>query len=72
MIQRNQRTMEVIGMSFKVISMFSGAGGLDMGFHNKGFEILGQMILRRMHVIHMINGPIIIKMEVGNRKKSVQ
>ena len=27
-------------MSFKVISMFSGAGGLDMGFHNKGFEIL--------------------------------
>lgn len=27
-------------MSFKVISMFSGAGGLDMGFHNKGFQIL--------------------------------
>ena len=27
-------------MSFKVISMFSGAGGLDMGFHNKGFKIL--------------------------------
>lgn len=27
-------------MSFKVISMFSGAGGLDMGFHNKGFRIL--------------------------------
>lgn len=27
-------------MSLKVISMFSGAGGLDMGFHNKGFEIL--------------------------------
>lgn len=25
---------------FKVISMFSGAGGLDMGFHNMGFEIL--------------------------------
>ena len=40
MIQRNQRTMEVIGMSFKVVSMFSGAGGLDMGFHNKGFKIL--------------------------------
>jgi DNA (cytosine-5)-methyltransferase 1 len=32
--------MEVIGMSFKVVSMFSGAGGLDMGFHNKGFKIL--------------------------------
>lgn len=27
-------------MSFKVISMFSGAGGLDMGFHNEGFKIL--------------------------------
>lgn len=27
-------------MSFKVISMFSGAGGLDMGFHNVGFQIL--------------------------------
>lgn len=27
-------------MSYKVISMFSGAGGLDMGFHNKGFQIL--------------------------------
>ena len=27
-------------MSFKVISMFSGAGGLDMGFYNKGFQIL--------------------------------
>lgn len=27
-------------MKFKVISMFSGAGGLDMGFHNKGFQIL--------------------------------
>lgn len=27
-------------MEFKVISMFSGAGGLDMGFHNKGFKIL--------------------------------
>lgn len=27
-------------MKFKVISMFSGAGGLDMGFHNKGFKIL--------------------------------
>ena len=27
-------------MSFKVVSMFSGAGGLDMGFHNKGFKIL--------------------------------
>lgn len=27
-------------MSFSVISMFSGAGGLDMGFHNKGFHIL--------------------------------
>lgn len=27
-------------MVFKVISMFSGAGGLDMGFHNKGFKIL--------------------------------
>lgn len=25
---------------FTVISMFSGAGGLDMGFHNKGFKIL--------------------------------
>ena len=27
-------------MQYKVISMFSGAGGLDMGFHNKGFRIL--------------------------------
>lgn len=27
-------------MSFKIISMFSGAGGLDMGFHNKGFRIM--------------------------------
>ena len=27
-------------MCFKVISMFSGAGGLDMGFHNEGFRIL--------------------------------
>lgn len=27
-------------MSFKVISMFSGAGGLDMGFHNEGFQVL--------------------------------
>lgn len=27
-------------MQFTVISMFSGAGGLDMGFHNKGFRIL--------------------------------
>ena len=25
---------------FNVISMFSGAGGRDMGFHNKGFRIL--------------------------------
>lgn len=40
MIQRNHRKMEVIKMSFTVISMFSGAGGLDMGFHNKGFHIL--------------------------------
>lgn len=29
-----------MSMGFKVISMFSGAGGLDMGFHNKGFRIL--------------------------------
>ncbi len=27
-------------MQFTVISMFSGAGGFDMGFHNKGFKIL--------------------------------
>ena len=27
-------------MCFKVVSMFSGAGGLDMGFHNEGFKIL--------------------------------
>lgn len=27
-------------MSLTVVSMFSGAGGLDMGFHNKGFKIL--------------------------------
>lgn len=27
-------------MQFTIISMFSGAGGLDMGFHNKGFRIL--------------------------------
>ena len=27
-------------MQFTVISMFSGAGGLDMGFHNKGFRVL--------------------------------
>jgi DNA (cytosine-5)-methyltransferase 1 len=27
-------------MQFKVLSMFSGAGGLDMGFHNLGFRIL--------------------------------
>lgn len=27
-------------MEFNVISMFSGAGGLDMGFHNQGFKIL--------------------------------
>lgn len=40
MIQGNHRKMEVIKMSYKVISMFSGAGGLDMGFHNKGFKIL--------------------------------
>ena len=40
MIQRNHRKIEVMSMSFKVISMFSGAGGLDMGFHNKGFRIL--------------------------------
>lgn len=25
---------------YNVISMFSGAGGLDMGFHNRGFRIL--------------------------------
>ncbi len=25
---------------YNVISMFSGAGGLDMGFHNKGFKVL--------------------------------
>lgn len=40
MIQGNQRIMEVKDMQFNVISMFSGAGGLDMGFHNKGFKIL--------------------------------
>ena len=27
-------------MNYTVISMFSGAGGLDMGFHNQGFHIL--------------------------------
>lgn len=36
----NHKIMEVLQMNFKVISMFSGAGGLDMGFHNKGFQIL--------------------------------
>ncbi len=40
MIQGNQRIVEVNDMQFNVISMFSGAGGLDMGFHNKGFKIL--------------------------------
>ena len=25
----------------KTLSLFSGAGGLDIGFHNAGFEILG-------------------------------
>ena len=72
MIQRNQRTMEVIGMSFKVVSMFSGAGGLDMGFHNKDLKYYGPMIRQKMHVTRMINGLIIIRMEVENRKKSVQ
>lgn len=27
-------------MSFKVASFFSGAGGLDLGFHNAGFDIV--------------------------------
>jgi DNA (cytosine-5)-methyltransferase 1 len=27
-------------MNFKVASFFSGAGGLDLGFHNAGFEIV--------------------------------
>ena len=43
-------------MSFKVISMFSGAGGLDMGFHNKGFQILWANDFHKMPVIHMIGG----------------
>lgn len=39
MVQGNHRKVDT-KMSFTVISMFSGAGGLDMGFHNKGFKIL--------------------------------
>ena len=53
-------------MSFKVISMFSGAGGLDMGFHNKGFQIL-----HKMPVIHMIGGLIISRMELENLMRNV-
>ena len=56
-------------MSFKVISMFSGAGGLDMGFHNQGFKILWANDFAKDA---MINGQIIIKMDQEKKKKSVR
>ena len=71
MIQRDRRKMEVIKMSFKVVSMFSGAGGLDIGFHNKGFQILGLMIFQKMLAIHMIDGQIIMRMGRENLMRNV-
>jgi DNA (cytosine-5)-methyltransferase 1 len=31
----------------RTISLFSGCGGLDIGFHQAGFDIVFQMILRK-------------------------
>ena len=59
-------------MSFKVISMFSGAGGLDMGFIIRGSKYYGLMILPKMRVILMINGQIIKKMVQEKMQEIVQ
>lgn len=32
---------------FKIVSLFSGAGGLDLGFEKAGFLLFGQMSLIR-------------------------
>lgn len=36
----------------KVVSLFSGAGGLDLGFKMAGHETFGQMIYMRMPLKH--------------------
>lgn len=40
MIHPKKLKRDLLAMSFKVASFFSGAGGLDLGFHNAGFEIV--------------------------------
>jgi len=60
--------MEVIGMSFKVVSMFSGAGGLDMGFHNKGFKILWANDSAKDTVVHFFPPLVILIFIIFVRK----
>ncbi|QIQ72088.1 DNA cytosine methyltransferase [Pseudomonas coronafaciens] len=37
----SSQTAKASGQKIKTLSLFSGAGGLDIGFHQAGFEILG-------------------------------
>ena len=37
-----------------LVSRFSGAGGLDMGFENQVFKPFGQMILTKMPAKHTV------------------
>ena len=40
MTTESQEEIVMSNKKYNVISLFSGAGGLDMGFHNRGFHIL--------------------------------
>lgn len=39
----------------KVVSIFSGCGGLDLGFHMEGYELFGQMIFQNGQYSHIKN-----------------
>lgn len=38
-----------MGKKIKTLSLFSGAGGLDIGFHNAGFDIIGCVEIERQY-----------------------
>lgn len=42
---------------YRVVSLFCGAGGLDLGFENAGFHTVWANDINRMLVTLIVNGP---------------